>query len=92
MEITETKIDTRTVLNIPSEARIIMMDTPFCSPREYSRRTGKSLGAVNRLISSGSEKLIIRKKGGDKEAVDINLAAMLVRALEEEDIDVVVVA
>ena len=76
---------------IPEGTVVLQIDTPFCSPAEYARRSGRSKSAVSSLISSGSSKIVVRKKESRQGAVEINLAATLVRALGEADIDVVVV-
>ena len=78
------------VLVIPDSARVITVDAAYISPTEYARRTGKSRDAVKQLVNSG--KLPIRHKDNSRGAVEINMAALLVEALEEVDIPVVAVA
>lgn len=75
---------------LPENARVIMLDTAYCSPKEYARRTGKSPAAVSQLIARG--KLPMRPKDEGGTANDINLAALWVEALQAEDSDVQIVA
>ena len=77
-------------LVLPDNARVLMLDTPYCSPKEYARRTGKSPAAVAQLVARG--KLPLRAKEDGGTANDINLAALYVEALLSEDSDVQIVA
>ena len=77
-------------LVLPDSARVLMLDTPYCSPKEYARRTGKSPAAVAQMVARG--KLPLRPKEVGGTATEINLAALMAEALESEDIQVVGVA
>ena len=81
---------TEVVAVLPESARILMLDVPYCSPKEYARRTGKSESAVSKLVARG--KLPIRAKEDGGTATDINLAALMAEALESEGVEVVAVA
>ena len=72
---------TNSTIVLPDNARVIMVSSTYVTVKEYARRTGRSVSAVQHLVDDG--KLPVRRMGTKGSAVEINLAAELSEALED---------
>jgi len=63
--------------------RCILVDTPFCTPEEYARRTGQSLSTVRTQLDEGALPFVqpLKKKGSRRL---VNLMQLAKEALEFE--------
>jgi len=63
--------------------RCILIDTPFCTPEEYARRTGQSLSTVRTQLDEGVLPYVqpLKKKGSRRL---VNLMQLAKEALEFE--------
>ncbi|WP_112460220.1 Rha family transcriptional regulator [Vibrio sp. CyArs1] len=60
----------------------IAVDAPFCTKKEFLRRTGWSASSLNRAIANGD--IPILEKKGEKGSVLINLPKLMQRSAEQE--------
>jgi hypothetical protein len=60
----------------------IAIDAPFCTKKEFLRRTGWSASSLNRAIANGD--IPILEKKGEKGSVLINLPKLMQRSAEQE--------
>ena len=60
----------------------IALDAPFCTKKEFLRRTGWSASSLNRAISLGD--IPILPKRGEKGSVLINLVKLYERTAEQK--------
>lgn len=68
---------------IPATARVIHVDTPWTTPREFARRTGLSESAVRAMIFRG-ELPIIKPTGKKMGSIMINMMKLAEDALARE--------
>ncbi len=60
----------------------IAVDTPFCTKKEFLRRTGWSSSSLDRAINAGE--IPILEKKGRSSSVLINLVKLYQRAAEQK--------
>lgn len=60
----------------------IAVDAPFCTKKEFIRRTGWSSASLNRAIAAGEIPVLPKKAG--KTSVLINLVKLYQRSAEQE--------
>lgn len=60
----------------------IAVDAPFCTKKEFLRRTGWSSSSLDRAIAAGD--IPIMPKKGERGSVLINLVKVFERAAEQE--------
>ncbi|WP_215407665.1 Rha family transcriptional regulator [Vibrio gigantis] len=60
----------------------IAVDAPFCTKKEFCRRTGWSPASLDRAIAAGDVPIIEKK--GAKTSVLINLVKLFARAAEQQ--------
>ncbi|MFA0238046.1 MULTISPECIES: Rha family transcriptional regulator [Vibrio] len=60
----------------------IALDAPFCTKKEFLRRTGWSTSSLDRAIARGEIPILPKK--GEKGSVLINLVKVFERSAEQE--------
>ncbi len=60
----------------------IAVDAPFCTKKEFLRRTGWSASSLDRAISRGEVPIL--PKSGEKGSVLINLVKLFERSAEQQ--------
>ncbi|MBE3976003.1 Rha family transcriptional regulator [Vibrio parahaemolyticus] len=60
----------------------IAVDAPFCTKKEFLRRTGWSASSLDRAISQGDIPILPKK--GERGSVLINLVKIYQRAAEQQ--------
>ncbi|MBV1843381.1 Rha family transcriptional regulator [Photobacterium ganghwense] len=60
----------------------IAVDAPFCTKKEFLRRTGWSSSSLDRAIAAGDIPILPKK--GERGSVLINLVKVYERAAEQE--------
>lgn len=60
----------------------IALDAPFCTKKEFLRRTGWSSSSLDRAIAAGDIPILPKK--GERGSVLINLVKVYERAAEQE--------
>ncbi|ROV60178.1 Rha family transcriptional regulator [Vibrio ponticus] len=60
----------------------IAVDAPFCTKKEFLRRTGWSTSSLDRAIAAGD--IPILEKKGERGSVLINLVKLYQRAAEQQ--------
>ncbi len=64
--------------------RAILVDTPYCTPEEFARRTGQTVQAIRSQIDRGELPTIQRSQKRRSRRL-VNLAQILRAALEVEE-------
>ncbi|EKA5860788.1 Rha family transcriptional regulator [Vibrio parahaemolyticus] len=60
----------------------IAVDAPFCTKKEFLRRTGWSASSLDRAIAQGDVPILPKK--GEKGSVLINLVKLFERSAEQQ--------